>query len=227
MNYKTLLFDVDDTILDFQDTEHQALSMLFAKQGLTMDAEMKQAYQKINHELWQQFEQGQRTRDEVVNERFGLLFEKFGQTVDSLAMEKQYRSFLDQGHKLLGNSQSILAELTTEFDLYVVTNGVSSTQFRRLSDAKLLPYFKGIFVSEDTGYQKPMKEFFTYVFDRIPNFNHQQAVIIGDSLSSDILGGQLSGIDTVWLNPEKKEASSVQPTYEIHSLDQLPSLLKG
>ncbi|WP_291293438.1 YjjG family noncanonical pyrimidine nucleotidase [Enterococcus sp.] len=227
MTYKTLLFDVDDTILDFQDTEHEALTALFAEQGLTMDLEMKQTYQKVNHGLWQQFEQGKISRDQVVNQRFGLFFKAYGRTVDSEAMERQYRSFLDQGHKLLGNSRLILAELANTFDLYVVTNGVSKTQYRRLSDAKLMPYFQDIFVSEDTGYQKPMKEFFTYVFDRIPNFEQQKTVIIGDSLSSDILGGQLSGIDTIWLNPSKKTASTVLPTYEIQSLDQLPSLLKS
>ncbi|MFD2391437.1 YjjG family noncanonical pyrimidine nucleotidase [Enterococcus gallinarum] len=227
MTYKTLLFDVDDTILDFQDTEHEALMALFAEQGLTMDLEMKQTYQEVNHRLWQQFEQGKLSRDQVVNERFGLFFKKYGRIVDSEAMEKHYRSYLDQGHKLLGNSQLVLAELADKFDLYVVTNGVSKTQYRRLSDAKLMPYFQDIFVSEDTGYQKPMKEFFTYVFDRIPNFEQQKTVIIGDSLSSDILGGHLSGIDTIWLNPNKKVASTVLPTYEIQSLDQLPSLLKS
>lgn len=227
MTYKTLLFDVDDTILDFQDTEHEALMALFAEQGLTMDLEMKQTYQEVNHRLWQQFEQGKLSRDQVVNERFGLFFKKYGRIVDSEAMEKHYRSYLDQGHKLLGNSQLVLAELADKFDLYVVTNGVSKTQYRRLSDAKLMPYFQDIFVSEDTGYQKPMKEFFTYVFDRIPNFEQQKTVIIGDSLSSDILGGHLSGINTIWLNPNKKVASTVLPTYEIQSLDQLPSLLKS
>ena len=183
MTYKTLLFDVDDTILDFQDTEHEALTALFAEQGLTMDLEMKQTYQEVNHGLWQQFEQGKLSRDQVVNERFGLFFKKYGRIVDSEAMEKHYRSYLDQGHKLLGNSQLVLAELADKFDLYVVTNGVSKTQYRRLSDAKLMPYFRDIFVSEDKGYQKPMKEFFTYVFDRIPNFEQQKTVIIGDSLS--------------------------------------------
>lgn len=93
-------------------------------------------------------------------------------------MEKHYRSYLDQGHKLLGNSQLVLAELADKFDLYVVTNGVSKTQYRRLSDAKLMPYFRDIFVSEDTGYQKPMKEFFTYVFDRIPNFEQQKQSLL-------------------------------------------------
>lgn len=204
MKYKTLLFDVDDTILDFQDTEDQALKALFEAHGLEMTPERKQSYQTINHDLWQQFEQGKITRDQVINERFGLFFETQGIQVDSPAVELAYREFLNEGHKLLDNSDEILAELAQHFDLYVVTNGVSETQYRRLEDAKLKPYFRDIFVSEDTGYQKPMKEYFDYVFARIPNVKKQETVIIGDSLTSDILGGQLAGIDTIWFNPKKK-----------------------
>ncbi|MER2117348.1 MAG: YjjG family noncanonical pyrimidine nucleotidase, partial [Enterococcus casseliflavus] len=153
-------------------------------------------------------------------------FETQGIQVDSPAVELAYREFLNEGHKLLDNSDEILAELAQHFDLYVVTNGVSETQYRRLEDAKLKPYFRDIFVSEDTGYQKPMKEYFDYVFARIPNVKKQETVIIGDSLTSDILGGQLAGIDTIWFNPKKKNSGEIQPTYEIERLQQLLPLLQ-
>lgn len=97
-----------------------------------MTPERKQSYQTINHDLWQQFEQGKITRDQVINERFGLFFETQGIQVDSPAVELAYREFLNEGHKLLDNSDEVLAELAQHFDLYVVTNGVSETQHRRL-----------------------------------------------------------------------------------------------
>lgn len=227
MTYKTLLFDVDDTLLDFQDTENQALQKLFAAQGIQMTDTLKQTYQTLNHGLWQDFEKGKLTREQVTNERFGLFFATLGKMVDSAALEKQYRGFLNQGHKLLGNSDQVLAQLVPDFDAYVVTNGVSKTQYQRLKDAKLMSFFKDIFVSEDTGYQKPMKEFFDYVFARIPNVKKHETVIIGDSLSSDILGGQLAGIDTIWLNPQKKNTDGIKPTHMIESIEQLPDLLLG
>lgn len=127
----------------------------------------------------------------------------------------------------MGNSDQVLAQLVPDFDAYVVTNGVSKTQYQRLKDAKLMSFFKDIFVSEDTGYQKPMKEFFDYVFARIPNVKKHETVIIGDSLSSDILGGQLAGIDTIWLNPQKKNTDGIKPTHMIESIEQLPDLLLG
>jgi len=227
MTYKTLLFDVDDTLLDFQDTENQALQKLFAAQGIQMTDTLKQTYQTLNHGLWQDFEKGKLTREQVTNERFGLFFATLGKTVDSAALEQQYRGFLNQGHKLLGKSDQVLAQLVPDFDAYVVTNGVSKTQYQRLKDAKLMSFFKDIFVSEDTGYQKPMKEFFDYVFARIPNVKKHETVIIGDSLSSDILGGQLAGIDTIWLNPHKKNTDGIKPTHMIESIEQLPDLLLG
>lgn len=107
-----------------------------------------------------------------------------------------------------------------------MTNGVSDTQDKRLRSSGLHPLFKNIFVSEDTGYQKPMKEYFDYVFARVPNFATEQGLIIGDSLSSDMKGGQNAGIDTCWFNPGMKtNDTKVQPTYQIQRLDELYRVL--
>jgi 2-haloacid dehalogenase len=228
MNYTTLLFDVDDTLLDFQLTEENALQKLFQEQGVKMTPELKVSYKALNHQLWREFEEGKRTRDEVTNERFSLFFQQLGQEVDGVALENSYRQYLNQGHDLLGNSREIIADLAKKADLYVVTNGVSKTQYQRLGDAKLTDYFKDIFVSEDTGYQKPMKEYFDYVFARIPNVDRNKTVIIGDSLTSDIKGGQQAGIDQIWLQPETaKEDALIQPTYKIKRLEEIYSILEG
>lgn len=222
MKYKTLLFDVDDTLLDFQATEKAALRQLFAAEGLELTVDLERCYKKMNLELWQSFERGECSRDELVYQRFGHFFGQLGQTVDSVKLENQYRSFLNQGHHLLGNSLAIIKDLSRKADLFVVTNGVSKTQYQRLGDAKLLPYFKNVFVSEDTGYQKPMKEYFDYVFERIPNLDLAKTVIIGDSLTSDIQGGVAAGIDTIWLNNQKESSqSTIHSTYEIQQLDEI------
>ncbi|MBM7709450.1 YjjG family noncanonical pyrimidine nucleotidase [Enterococcus lemanii] len=226
MRYKTLLFDVDDTLLDFQAAEKQALHALFQTEGLTLTSELEQTYKKINQERWQAFEQGQMSREEVVNGRFGAFFARYGRQVDSLSFERKYREFLNEGHQLLGNSRQVIAELAKQADLYVVTNGVSKTQMKRLNDAKLLPYFKEVIVSEATGYQKPMREFFDYTFKKIPNLKKSQTVIIGDSLTSDIQGGVNAGIDTIWFNPKALPTPvTIQPTYRIQQLEELYEIL--
>ncbi len=225
MKYKNLLFDVDDTLLDFKAAENQALRALFAEVEIELTPEIEQTYKTLNQQRWREYEKGQLTSAEVVNGRFGLLFEQFGKQVDSPAMEKRYRHYLNQGHQLLGNSLEIIQDLSEKAKLYVVTNGVAATQFQRLTDAKLLPYFDDIFVSETAGHQKPKREFFDYAFARIPALNKAETVIIGDSLTSDIQGGKNAGIDTIWLNPVEKFAASIEPTYQIRSLEEIYPIL--
>ncbi|MGD8188373.1 YjjG family noncanonical pyrimidine nucleotidase [Brevibacillus ginsengisoli] len=224
--YQTLLFDVDDTLLDFQAAESKALRLLFEEQNIPLSAEIIDRYKKINHGLWKAFEEGKIDVDEVVNTRFSLLFREYGQEVDGVLLEKKYRVHLEEGHQLVNGALELITALHNKYDLYIVTNGVSRTQDRRLRDSGLYPLFKGIFVSEETSYQKPMKEFFDYVFARIPHFSVEQALIIGDSLSSDMKGGQLAGLDTCWFNPElKSNDTNILPTYQIQKLDELYRIL--
>lgn len=226
-HYQTLLFDVDDTLLDFAAAEDYAFRLLLEKQGVSYSEKGKKVYQKLNQSLWKAFEEGEITRDEVVNTRFTLFFEKMGKKVDGALLEQSYREYLGEGNQLLDGAMDLIVKVSNHFDLYIVTNGMSITQEKRLKSSGLYPFFKAIFVSEDTGYQKPMKEFFDYCFDRIPQFNKERALIIGDSLSADIQGGNNAGIDTCWINPLKKEnKTDVQPTYEIAKLEELLTLLE-
>ncbi|MCG7409301.1 YjjG family noncanonical pyrimidine nucleotidase [Paenibacillus sp. ACRRX] len=225
--YKTLLFDVDDTLLDFGAAEKLALEMLFKGEQALLTPEIEAQYKKINHTLWKSFEEGKLDRDEVVNTRFSILFKQYGKDVDGTVLENNYRTYLEQGHQLVNGAFDLIMDLHQKYDLYIVTNGVSKTQYKRLRDSGLYPMFKDIFVSEDTGFQKPMKEYFDYVFARIPNFAAEQTLIVGDSLSADIKGGHLAGIDTCWFNPEMiPNHSDIIATYQIQKLEELYSILR-
>lgn len=226
MKFKTLLFDVDDTLLDFRLTEKKALQALFQEENILLTDEIEATYQKINRQLWRDFEQGKTDKATVTDTRFSLLFEQLNKSVDGKELGEKYRQHLSQGHDLLGNSKAIIEELNKDYELYIVTNGVAKTQYQRLNDSQLTPYFKDIFVSEEVGFQKPMIEYFDYVFKRIPDFDREKTMIIGDSLVSDIQGGNLADIQTLWLNPTKqREETSIQPTYEISRLDDIFTVL--
>lgn len=225
--YKTLLFDVDDTLLDFQKAEKMALRMLFEEKGIHLTSEVERRYKKINKSLWDAFEEGEINRDEVVSTRFSILFKEYGEEVDGILFENNYRSYLEEGDQLMQGAFEFINQIQSEYDLYIVTNGISKTQDKRLRNAGLHALFKDIFVSEDMGFQKPMKEYFDYVFERIPNFSFEEGLIIGDSLSADIKGGYVAGIDTCWFNPEKKSNNSeIVPTYEVQNFEELYALLK-
>ena len=121
----------------------------------------------------------------------------------------------------------MLEELTKKYSLYLVTNGITNVQTRRIASAGLEKYFKGIFISEEIGHDKPSREYFEYCFEHMENFTKDRAIIIGDSLSSDILGGINAGIRTVWFNPKGEPKNPEIPAdYEITHLDQVKTLLE-
>ncbi len=223
VQYKALLFDLDETLLDFAASEDIALQKLFSDQNFSLTPDIKANYQKINTALWKGYENGEIDRDEVVNTRFALLFEQYGIQVDGAALEQNYRKYLSEGYYLIEGAMELIQKLSTEFDLYVVTNGASIIQQKRLEGSGLAPYFKKVFVSEDTGYQKPMKGFFDYAFSQIESLDLSTTLIIGDSFSADVTGGWNAGIDTCWVNREGSELANtdIHPTYKIRELEEL------
>ena len=125
-------------------------------------------------------------------------------------------------------ARELLELLYEKNDLYIVSNGCSGIQAPRIAGAGLEKYFKAFFVSEDIGYDKPDMRFFEYCIAHIPDFSHGRAVIIGDSLTSDIKGGKNAGITTCWFDPEKKSAPvRGKPDYVIYGLDELPEKLNA
>lgn len=226
MSYETILFDIDDTLLDFKAAEEQALLWLFQDMDVEPTLAVKEKYKKMNQGFWRDHEAGILSRQELLDNRFRLFFEMYERDVDGPKTEVRYRHYLNQGYQLMTNSLEVVDTLSQKKDLYVVTNGVSVTQHQRLEKSGLAPYFKKFFISEEMGVHKPMREFFDIVFSEIPRLDKEKTVIVGDSLTSDILGGKTAGIDTIWMNPQEKEADAVQPTYQIKKLTDLYQILE-
>ncbi|URZ87540.1 YjjG family noncanonical pyrimidine nucleotidase [Floricoccus penangensis] len=228
MKYKTLLFDLDDTILDFGAAEDYALAKLFEDMGVELTDDIKDYYLKINKQAWKDYEDGKISRQEVTDTRFANLFATLGIDVDGPQMDNKYRSHLAENPQFLGKSLEVLEKLSQDdYKMYILTNGVSVTQHKRLKDADLYRFFEDVIVSEETGYQKPMVEFFNCAFERIENFNPDTTLMIGDTLSSDIKGGNNAGVDTVWLNNKNAEnLTDAIPTYVINNIEEIYSVIK-
>lgn len=226
--YETLLFDVDDTLLDFDLSENDALTRLFEQENMTVTPEMIARYKEVNEALWRAFERGEVSKSVLHNTRFSNFFKEYGIDVDGEHFEAGFQKYLQEAHFYVEGAYDVIAQLAENYDLYVVSNGKTTTQNKRLIDADLAKYFKGIFVSEQTGYQKPMIEFFDYVFTRIDGLDKNKTLIIGDSLTADIKGGLRAGIDTCWFNIRDIEnTSDIQPHYEIKKLQELHTLLEN
>ena len=222
-----LLLDLDDTILDFHKAERIALSKTIRDFGMEPTEEILELYHKINRWHWEQLELGKLTRDEVLVNRFGALFQELGIHVDPAACARSYEHNLSIGHYFLPGAEEAVKRLKEHYRLFLVSNGTATVQHSRLTSAGLYPYFEQVFISQEIGYNKPDKAYFDRCFERIPGFAPEKALMVGDSLTSDIKGGINAGLKTVWVNPAHKPCGDIRPDYEIEGLSDLEGLLES
>ncbi len=220
--YRTLLFDADHTLLDFQAAERDALPKTFQHFQLPLTEEIRQFYLTLNAKLWRDFEKGLVSREEVLYHRFDVVFDTFGYHCDAHVFGDHYLQMLAEGSAVIPGARKMLQKLKGHCRLFIVTNGVSHVQRKRMKDAGLYDLFEQIFVSEETGYRKPEKGFFDYVFSHIPAFSKESTLLLGDSLLSDILGANRAGIDSCWYCPSGEENhTEAVPTYTIQNWQEL------
>jgi len=227
MSYKFLLFDLDHTLLDFDAAEDIALTHLLKEEGVEDIQVYKDYYVPMNKALWKNLEQKKISKQELVNTRFSRLFAHFGVEKDGAYLAERYQFFLSKQGQIFPGVEDLLKNLIHQgYELYAATNGITFIQTGRLEQSGISPYFKEIFISEQLHTQKPDAAFYEKIGSRIPNFDKNQTLMIGDSLSADIQGGNNAGIDTIWYNPHHLENKSLaQPTYEVDSYQALLELL--
>ena len=226
--FEFLFLDLDDTILDFQKAEHIALSKTLAGFGLEPSEEVLTRYNQINKAHWEALERKEMTREQVLLGRFLVLFREFQQDIDPEKVARAYEHNLSIGHWFLPGAEEAVERLSKKYKLYLASNGTASVQKGRMTSANLYRFFEKVFVSQEIGANKPAPEYFERCFAQIPGFDKGKAVIVGDSLTSDILGGQNAGIATCWVNPHHKQPrADIRVDYEIEALSQLEALLES
>ena len=222
-----LFIDLDDTILDFHKAEHIALAKTLQSFGLEPTENVLARYSLINKAHWEMLERKEITREVLLVNRFAVLFQEFGLEVDPQCCARTYESNLSQGHYFMPGAAEAVERLSRKYKLYLASNGTARVQAGRLASANISRFFQEIFISQEVGANKPDGLYFQRCFARIPGFDPQKAMMVGDSLSSDILGGKQAGMLTCWVNPEgKMPRDDIRPDYEIQRLDQLEALLK-
>ena len=224
MKYTTLLFASDDTLLDFASAEKRALAVTFSSFAPNAGDEIVAKYKEINRGLWAAYEKGEITRDDIFSRRFTETFAAFGVTLPDIDIAEYYQTRLSECHQLLDGTAEVLDALQGRYAMHIITNGKKSTQQRRLHESGIEKYFGKFFISEDLGTQKPAAKYFDIVFDEL-GISRGEALIIGDSYSSDITGGINAGVDTCWLNSKGAVPNGDAPTYEIKNLTELLEIL--
>ena len=227
MKYKFLIFDLDHTLLDFDAAEDIALTQLLEEEGVEDIQAYKDYYVPMNKSLWKDLEQKKITKSELINTRFAKLFAHFGIEKDGAYLAERYQFFLSKQGQTFPGVEDLLRKLISQgYELYAATNGITYIQTGRLEQSGIAPYFTEIFISEQLHTQKPDAEFYKKIGACIPNFDKNHALMIGDSLSADIQGGNNAGIDTIWYNPHHLEnKTQLHPTHEVHSYKDLLNCL--
>lgn len=223
--YRNLLFDVDDTLLDFKAGELKSLAKTFAQLGVQYTPAIEARYLTVNTGLWQDYEAGEIPREQIFARRFNQVFQQMHIQADGRQAERVYHKLLAQQAIVGRHVQDTLAALQ-DYHLFVVSNGVETVQHERLTKAGIIDYFDDIFVSDGVGAPKPTLAFFDYVARHVPHFTPQTALIMGDSLTSDIQGGINAKIDQVWYNPTfVPNRRNLAPTYQLNEFSDLTKIL--
>lgn len=225
--YEWLLFDADMTLLDFKRCERDALKLVLRNHGCPDDDFTVEEYSKINDMMWKMLERGEILKSVLRAERFRRFVAKMGFDADAEAMAVEYEDTLSTFSWMLPGARECLDALRPYYKLYIITNGLADVQHRRLHDSGLDAMTDGVFISGELGYEKPSREFFDIATSKIEGFDVSRALVIGDSLTSDIAGAVRYGIDSCWLSFGKKKPDYMPITYVINDISGLPALLEA
>ena len=225
---KVILWDVDGTLLDFKKAEYAAIKKCFEIFDLgECTDEMIERYSIINRKYWEKLERGEITKQEVLINRFVDFFEAENIKTDcAKEFNEQYQKWLGETVCFCDNSYELMKSLRGRIKQYAVTNGTKAAQDRKLEKSGLIDIFDGIFISEVVGCEKPGVEFFEHVRKQIGYYNKEEIMIVGDSLTSDIRGGNNAGIVCCWYNPKgQKNETNLRIDYEIDNLQKILEII--
>ena len=222
---KYILFDVDDTLLDFEKCSLSSIKSCCESFGVEYTDELFDTFIRVNDDLWERFEKGLLTREEIHAVRWKMVFEALEIHADFEGFEQMYFRLLSRSHESVQDAAEVLSALSG-YTLCVASNSEKELQSARLRAAGLLDYFKDIFVSQEIGYPKPTAKFFEHCMQRLGEPRKDEVLMVGDSLSADICGAVSFGIKSCWFNKYgKSSVDAMGADYEIRALRELKQLL--
>lgn len=238
--YKTLIFDLDDTLTNNMESIHYAFNKVVEKLQQEVSDERFFRWAEFDANYWHAWEKGEMKLPESIktledrirylrSTRFIWFFEKEGIEVSfecAVELNEIYCEMMGVNIVEMENAGKLLKELHEEYEIIVATNGPKVAAFNKVERAHLMPYVSFVLCSEEVGYSKPMPQFYEILFERAENKDKSTMLMIGDTLTTDILGGMRNGLDTCWLNWKKLPVpKEYHPTFVIHELLELKEKL--
>lgn len=228
MKFETILIDIDNTLLDFGAAETIAFKELLKSLNIEYSDALKAKYKTVNHQLWSDYEKGLIDSDTIKANRFAKAFADYNLDYTGVQMDAMYRENIENNNVIINNAYEMLEGLKDKFRLVIATNGIASSQYKRLDNANMRDYFEFVAVSSELGATKPSHDFYRGIETVFPDLNPETTIIVGDSLSADIQGGVNWGIKTCWFNPSNLEnTTSINPDYEVHDLLEVLDIVKA
>ncbi|MDD7598721.1 MAG: YjjG family noncanonical pyrimidine nucleotidase [Bacilli bacterium] len=223
---KAILYDVDGTLLDFETQEEVALSYCFEKYNLgELSEEKLELYKRINLGYWEMFEKNLITKDKLVVKRFEDYLEALGVKLNAEEVNDTYFSKLGDTIVFKDNSYELVKSLKGKIKQYVVTNGAIRVQKTKLAKSGFDKLMDDVFISDEVGYQKPRKEFFDAIKNRLGDVANDEILIVGDSLTSDMKLADNCNLISCFYNPKKKDYKvDFKIDYEISDLNEVKKI---
>lgn len=224
--YQWLLFDADGTLFDFDRSQAIALEQVFSLSGVPFQPGYLVTYQQISRTLWEALERGEITPAHLKVRRFELLLAAIGIDHPPTAFSDRYLGCLATRAELIADAVEVVEALRGKYRMAILTNGLQAVQRPRLARSAIRDYMADIIVSEEIGASKPHQRYFDAAFAQLKIPSKHEALMIGDSWASDIMGALNYGLDTCWYNPGKKaRPADGNITREITNLRELVTWL--
>lgn len=224
MKYKLILMDLDDTLFDFQAGNRNAVGALMAELGLSSPTVFDE-YQAINHACWEALERGEMTQETLHVERFRRFLASKGRGDDPKAVADRFAVLLGRQAIPMPGAEELLAALHGRVPMVALTNGITVIQKSRMAHSPLSRCFDRLVISQEVGAAKPDPRIFEIALGGVAP---SDALMIGDSLNSDIAGAVRAGIDSCWFNPKSKPLpAGARPTYEVRTLGECAGIALG
>lgn len=232
-HYKTLFIDLDNTLYDFSGNSREAYiavyNLLDYDRWFRSFEHYYEIYEEYNLRLWALYAEGKITKEHLNAERYSHPLRVVG-SPDPEAIGAQFwneaMKRLPLGSRLMPHAKEILTYLRPKYKMYILSNGFTELQSRKMQSAGIAHYIDGMILSEDIGVNKPNPAIFTHAL-RVAESTAEESLMIGDNYEVDIEGAQRVGIDQVFYNISKKDLNPEhpQPTFTITSLLELKEIL--